>query len=458
MKRFLAAIVLIGFLALGLKLTPSYAGEIDLLLQKLVEKGILTPGEAQQVKTETQEQVKKEIAQGKYSSLPQWVQTLKMKGDFRLRYQYDHMKRTVGVPAGTMGGPGTTDRNRARIRLRLGLESKVNDKINVGVGLCTGATAAGVAGADAARSPNQTLGESWSKKYIYLDYAYVQYTPKPWISFIGGKFKNPLWEPGDLIWDTDITPEGGAAQINYKLNPKLSLFANTGVLIIDENLGANNSDDDDPTMYVAQAGFNTSLTDTISLKTAASYYNASNVKNRTLRGTVGTNTNSTQGTAAGALFNDYATITPATELTITNPFKSISHIAPFMDIPYLAFFGEYVVNPQMRNPNDLKNTGFMGGMKFGSEKIEKWKDWQVRYNYAMLGRDAVMDILPDSDRYGGQTGIRAHETMFDFGLGKNTWLSLDYYYGWRLGRQSGATMPNETMPASVVQVDWNMKW
>lgn len=454
MKRFLS-VCLVAALLLGLGVMFSYASEIDVLLEKLVDKGILTSAEAQQIAIETKEQVKKDIAKGKSDILPQWLQTMKMKGDFRLRYQYDHMKRTDGVAAGTMGGPGTTDRNRARIRLRLGVESKVNDKILAGVGLCTGATAASTFSPDAARSSNQTLGESWDKKYIYLDYAYAQYTPFSWLTLIGGKFKNTLWEPGDLIWDTDITPEGGSFLFNYKFNPRIETFGNVGVWVIDENLTGGSSDDDDPTMYVVQGGLKANLTDTISLKGACSYYNSSNVKNRSLRGTTGTNTNTT-GTTAGTLFNDYATVTPALELAIADPLKSVN-LPSFVNIPYVSFFGEYVVNPQKRNPDSLKNTGFMGGFKLGFEKVEKWADWQFRYNYAMLGRDAILDILPDSDRYGGQTGIRAHETSFDFGLGKNTWLGLDYYYGWRLGR-IGGTAPSETMPASVVQVDWNLKW
>jgi hypothetical protein len=102
----------------------------------------------------------------------------------------------------------------------------------------------------------------------------------------------------------------------------------------------------------------------------------------------------------------------------------------------------------------------MTGFKFGAEKIEKWADWQLGYNYAMLGRDAILDILPDSDRYGGRTGMRSHELKFDFGLGKNTWLGLDAYYGWRLPGSfaSGTDRGTQSRPASVVQVDWNVKW
>ena len=50
----------------------------------------------------------------------------------------------------------------------------------------------------------------FSKYNVALDYAYAQYSPFAWATVFGGKFKNPLWEPGDLIWDTDINPAGGA--------------------------------------------------------------------------------------------------------------------------------------------------------------------------------------------------------------------------------------------------------
>jgi len=81
-------------------------------LQKLVDKGVLSAGEAQEIKTETQEQVKKDIASGTSSSLPQWVQNTKLKGDFRVRYQLDHAKPSDSKV--------TSDRNRGRIRVRLG--------------------------------------------------------------------------------------------------------------------------------------------------------------------------------------------------------------------------------------------------------------------------------------------------------------------------------------------------
>ena len=404
-----------------------FAGEIDLLVQKLVEKGVLSAGEAQQIVTETKEEMKKEIAQAKSDALPQWVQTMKLKGDFRLRYQYDHAKRLAADNQSPRN-----DQQRARIRTRLGLESKVNDKLKVGVGIATGTTAD-------PRSTNITLGSSSAKKSVVLDYAYAQYSPLSWATFVGGKFQNPLWEPSDLIWDTDITPEGGAVKLTHDLNPNTQLFANSGVLIIGENSG----DEADPTMYVVQTGLNQKFTDNISLKGAFSYYGFTGVKGKTLVGTAGTNSLSN-----GGLMYEYANITPAIELSIKEPLKPLG-----INIPYLALFGEYVNNV---NSEVLKNnTGYILGMKLGAEKVEKWGDWQAKYSYAVLEKDSILDILPDSDRYGGKTGMRSHEFGIDWGLGKNTWLGIDYYNGWQMKGNFGST---QSKPATVLQVDWNLKW
>ncbi|MFA5311561.1 MAG: putative porin, partial [Candidatus Omnitrophota bacterium] len=124
---------LVSAAAIGLSLClsgvgVSYAGEIDLLLEKLVDKGVLSGAEAQQVKYETQEQVKKEIATGKSESLPKWLQNIKLKGDLRLRYQYKHEKATNDY---------NKDTHLGRVRARLGLESRINEKILAGIGVAT---------------------------------------------------------------------------------------------------------------------------------------------------------------------------------------------------------------------------------------------------------------------------------------------------------------------------------
>jgi hypothetical protein len=434
MRKLLTVLLLTGFIGFSLGMHSSYAGEIDILLQKLVEKGVLTAGEAQQIGTETKEQVKSEIAQGKYSSLPQWVQNMKLKGDLRLRYQLDRSKDNSGA---------RTDRQRGRIRFRLGTEFKANEKLLVGMGLATGVNDYTSSNKDRARSTNQSFDNSFSKHPIDLDYAYAKYTATSWLNLIGGKIllKDALWEPGDLIWDTDITPEGGNINFSKQLGSKLNLWAMTGVYIFDEVSSGN----DDPYMVHVQPGLNYALTDAVSLKAAlsADYFA---VKAAALDNSANSNIGSASNVARPT--GNFFTLSPALELNIKEPFKALG--VGFLNIPNLRLFGEYVKNTADMLINDNRS-GFMLGLGFGAEKIEKWGDWQVGYNYAKLGREAVLDLLPDSDRYEGQTHMQAHELTFQYGLGKNTWLSFDAYRALRL-------QPDSQVPTTLIQVDWNMKF
>ena len=419
MKRVLTVVVLIGSMALNLGIRPSYAGEIDILLQKLVDKGVLTPGEAQQIGTETKEQVKSEIAAGKYSSLPAWVQNTKLKGDFRLRFQNLHEKNTNDISKNTTIG---------RIRMRLGLENKVNDKIKVGIGIATGS--------GDPRSTNITLGGSQAKKTIILDYAYGKYDPLSWLSFTGGKMllNDVLWEPTDLIWDTDITPEGAAIGINKTLSPKTSVFLTAAPLVIVDDTSTTSG----AMAYLVQPGINYAINDNLSLKGAVTY------EYFETKDTAASSYSKGQNTKNGTSYEyNYSNLNPALEFSIREPFKALG-----LNIENLKFFGEYVNNLQVSD----KNNGFSTGFQFGNAKIEKWGDWQFRYIYATLEKDAVLDILPDSDRYSGKTGIRSHEGILTFGLGKNTNLGIDVYRSWNIVGTSAKA------PETLLQVDWNMKF
>ncbi|MCX5687738.1 MAG: putative porin [Candidatus Omnitrophica bacterium] len=435
MKKLLTIFAVAVIAALCIGISSSYAGEIDILLQKLVEKGVLTAGEAQQIGTETKEQVKADIAEGKFSSLPAWVQNTKLKGDFRLRYQRDHAQSSSSTT-------GSNNRDRARVRVRLGMDSKVNEKLKTGIGIATGLSDGST---DAARSTNATLENGNSKKAIALDYAYAEYSALPWLTLIGGKFKNPMWEPGDLMWDTDINPEGVAVKFSKKISSKTEVFVNTGALVIDEINTATRGKD--PYILAIQPGVNFQVSDAVSLKGASSYFDTINARDLTLDGTAGTNT---KNTGLTSLQYQYETIAPALELSMKEPLKKLK-----IDLPYLALFGEYVEN--LAHDVKIDNTGYMVGCKFGAEKVAKWADWQVRYNYSMLGKDAVLDILPDSDRYGGKTGMRAHEVMIDWGLGANTWLGFDFYNAWKFPGNF-ASSSNRTAPTWIYQFDWNMKF
>jgi len=422
----------VSFLALIFISKVAFANEVDVLLQKLVEKGILNASEAQEIRTETNEEVAKVEAQKvedykklAKDNMPDWVKNTKFKGDFRLRYQYKHEKADNNF---------AKDTNLGRIRLRLGLESKVNDKLLAAVGIASGS--------GDPRSTNISFGGYNSKKTVVLDYAYAKYSPLSWLNLVGGKMGlgDVLWEPTDLVWDTDITPEGGIAQFNAQLSPNATFFLNTGVLVLDSD---TSTDADGPMGVIIGPGIDYKVNDKVSVKAAVTYDGFINTKGHT-SSSYSSHTNTGNTTAGSSSYSyDYKMLNPGLELTVKKPFEALGLGA----VDFLKLEGEYVKNLAV---SDFA-TGFSAGFKLGKDKLAKWGDWQFKYVYAMLGRDAVLDVLPDSDRYGGATGIRSHEGELSFGLGKNTFLGLDVYRSWSI------IGPREA-PETLVQVDWNIKF
>lgn len=407
--RSVFAFILLACMVVGLVLFTgmgrSEAGEVDILIQKLVEKGVLTAGEAQQVLTETKEEVRKEVAQGKSEILPKWVQTIKPKGDLRLRYQWQDKENSK-------------DRHRARMRFRFGAEAKVLDDLKVGFQIASG-------GSDP-RSTNQTFQDSFSSKGINLDLAYAEWQPTGWFTLVGGKFKNPLWCPSDLIWDSDINPEGAATRFDYKLNDCTSLFANVGFFILDElsNTGT------DPLMWAFQPGISYGK-DNIEVDAAVSYYAYTNVEGKALDHSENTNSR----LPGGGLEYDFDSFVLSGAMGIKDP--------GFVN--YLGVFGDYVQNT---DPSD-EDSAWLVGFKFGDKKVGAKGQWQCAYSYRRVERDSILDILPDSDFFAGKTNVKGHEAIFEYGLAKNVSLGLDYYHTEEL---------HGSVEEDLLQLDWKMKF
>ncbi len=370
------------------------AGEIDNLVNKLVEKGTLTGMEGREIITATQEEQKLQIAKGTQSMLPKWLQTFNMKGDFRFRYQKDDKD-------------GSVERERERLRLRLGIESKVASSIKIATGLATGGTDH--------RSTNQTLENNFEPKNINLDYMFADMILTDNLNASLGKIKNPLYNAGDLLWDTDINPEGLSVSLNFpSLIENLDFSVNSAYLVLDE-VSANKND---PYMYAFQPVVKYSFTEDITLKTGVAYYGYSKVEGSLLEKTAGSNSglskDKTTGKYIGALKYDYDSIKGDIEFGV----NSISDL-----VPYIGIFAEYLSN---FDPSS-DNKGYLYGFKTGHKKVSEPMQWQVQVSNRKLEKDACLDILPDSDFYGGKTNVKGYEAAFSIGLYKNTLLGLDFY-------------------------------
>ena len=136
MKKIILA-VMAGFVLLGFS-QQSFAApmtQVDALIKKLVEKGILTQDDADKIKGEIIDDEKTLREKNAKSDLPQWVQDMKLSGDLRVRYQ-DSRRHTEDS--------SDVDRSIGRIRARLGLDTKINDTVKVGIGIAGSETHAGI--------------------------------------------------------------------------------------------------------------------------------------------------------------------------------------------------------------------------------------------------------------------------------------------------------------------------
>lgn len=146
-------------------------------------------------------------------------------GDFRLRYDND--ARRDDEP----------DRNRTRIRGRLGARYDATDWGAVGARIVTHEP-------DSVdpNSSHVTLGRGWDGVEIQLDQAYLEARP-PMIGGLvlrGGKFAHPfVFNPvfTEVIWDADVNPEGIAATYEFPLAEGLKARLAAGEYVaVEQNL------------------------------------------------------------------------------------------------------------------------------------------------------------------------------------------------------------------------------
>jgi len=108
--------------------------------------------------------------------------------------------------------PTVPDRNRARIRVRFGVEGQLNEDFIAGLALATGSLG------DPTTS-NETLTNNFDRKTIGLDKGYITYNPVAhrWLSLTGGKFAY-LWQRTSVTGDPDLNPEGFDQKLSFDTN------------------------------------------------------------------------------------------------------------------------------------------------------------------------------------------------------------------------------------------------
>lgn len=323
------------------------------------------------------EETEKEVEKvAKKKSKASWAERIAFSGDIRDRMEYIDKR-------------GSEVRTRNRVRLRLGMNAKVNDDLNVGVRLASGG--------DDPTSTNQTMDGAFSSKGIRLDLAYFKYNLTDVISITGGKMKKPFYIPSKtpILWDGDVNPEGLALGFdNAGWKGTVAGFS------IDEKKAA-----DDTLLYSAQL-VKTFKLDGSKLTAGVGYYDYQNLQGSTplYDGKARGNTLD----AAGGLANDF------------NIFEGlVEYKTKLGSLPFSAFATYY----ENTAADDL-NSGYSLG--FGLGKVKKAGSWSLGYSYMDIEADAVYALFNDSDFAGGHTDSKGHILKAGYGLHKNTSLGLTY--------------------------------
>ncbi|PYV51763.1 MAG: hypothetical protein DMG92_03295 [Acidobacteria bacterium] len=111
---------------------------------------------------------------------------------------------------------GTQDRNRARVRVRLGIDGKLSEDFVGGLAIATGSLGDPT-------TTNETLTNAFDRKTIGLDRGFITYNPAAasWLSLTGGKFAYQ-WQRTSVTGDPDLNPEGFDQKISF--NTKAPTF------------------------------------------------------------------------------------------------------------------------------------------------------------------------------------------------------------------------------------------
>lgn len=431
------------------------------------------------VKKEMREEIKKEVMAklnykaGERLGLPSWLDRISFYGDMRLRFE-DNTFSDSNAPAFIHNinldrqsdiKNTTEDRDRLRLRARLGADIKVNDWLAGGLRITTGQLTSPV-------SPNQTEEITEGKYTIGLDRAFLKASPTSWLSVQGGRFANPFFST-DVLFDSDLAFDGAAATFSPKFNDAWSSFTTVGAFPIDEIESTDQNKAKDKWIYSLQTGIKWQSANKSSIRLAAAYHDYKNVE-----GQSNTISNPTAFDATVPAFRQKGNSTfdinhllaSAEKFGLASKFEQINLTGQVdlltFDPVHVTITGDYVKNIGFDADEIFKRTGtqfkeeneaYQMRLDVGSNSFNgpswmevKPNDWQVSLGYKRIEADAVMDGFTDSDFHLGGTDAKGWLLSGNYAIDKNAWLSARYY--------SSEAITGLPLSIDVFLLDFNAKF
>jgi hypothetical protein len=487
------------------------------------------------IKNEVMAKAEKEnwASPGKY---PEWAQRIRFYGDVRVRYEGDLFPKgndplsavnynaiNTGNPYNTLGTGANAnpyfwptfdtdkDRNRARLRARLGMEADLFDGFWAGIRIGTGETSTPV-------SFNQTLGGSggnFSKYGIWLDRAYIKYSAWNDLTFYAGRFDNPFFAATDLLYYNDLGFDGFATQAKYEIWPGIAPFAVAGAFPIfntaldvgssldfsNPNVIPGKAPSNDKWMFGGQLGSNVHLVPEVDFTFAGAYYDFTNVQGSlsapcfvvTTQDFCSTDLNRPTFAQKGNTYMALRNIVPQFDSSgsLFPQYQFFGLASAFRDVVasgrldlgqfdpvHIILDGEYVRNvawnrddvaaKALANPIPAGpsagcstppcptnvyvggNQGWLARLTVGEPKLTALWDWNAFVGYKWLESDAVIDAFTDSDFGLGGTNLRGYFVGGSLALGPNVWLSARW--------MSANQVAGAPYAVDIVQVDLNARF
>lgn len=460
------------------------------------------------VKNEMREQIKQEVmAQAKTErwgdpgAMPDWISRISWNGDMRLRYEMDRFPDRNNISPAYLNfnlinsKQGTTtpldcanflylgpncahpdDRDRLRLRARLGVNAKVNDEVSVGFRLTTTSTTTGATGGTIydPLSSNQTLGSNVSNKYtLVFDQAYLKLDPVNWITLTGGRMSNP-WYGTELQWAPDLGFEGVTGAFHpYMTGSMIKPWLTLGALPLQE-LGGSYASNRDKWLYGAQLGTDFDLGSGDSAKLGLALYDYT--KMHGVANTAPCSTTNPVVCAAtdysapqfvqkgNSMFNLRAPDTTQTYVFgLASDYRPLNLTASVdlaaFDPVHVTLTGDIVKNIGFKRKDIIARTGldiaprtlgYLGKLGVGMPNLSQQGDWQVQMGYRYLERDAVLDAFTDPDFHLGGTDAKGYTLSGSYAFDKHSWFSLKW--------MSSSEIDNPPLSIDVLQADINVKF
>ncbi|NGX96919.1 MAG: hypothetical protein EKK35_13645 [Bradyrhizobiaceae bacterium] len=466
---------------------------------------------------------------GKY---PEWASRIRFYGDLRGRWEnvmypsggYNSQGRIFDFNAINTGSPydisnisnpnfnpplinTTQNRERARLRARLGMEADLFEGFTAGLRIATGSDTSPI-------STNQTMGANggnFSKYAVWLDRAFIKYEPfkSPWgwgvaepssVSLLAGRFDNPFWSPTDLVWHRDLGFDGVAIQARHEIAPGFTPFLVAGAFpIFNTSLDFSSIEQvkyksEDKYMFGGQLGFAWKVDPLVNLTFAASLFDFSNVKGRLsspcdLSVSKDCDTDSLRPSFAqkGNTYTYLRDIIPNLQNNFGNDnqlqyFGLVGNYRPAVfsgrvdfahfDPVHIVLDGEYVWNTAFKRDaldrlavnNRAKDVipgvvpgaydggdmGWMTRLTVGHTKLAQFGDWNVHVGYKYLESDATLDAFVDSDFGLGGTNLKGYFLGTNFALSQNVWASARW--------MSANAIAGPPYAVDLFQIDLNAKF